>query len=315
MKLINLFFLFFLASCSSSSQHVCEIDTVLVDFLNTDVPYSIDKDNVDLTNVFNNRKVAYIGFVGENKKKLDFNIISIQRDSKNLLRYLVKGKTKIYSEKVKFFTGEFLLERQYKFSEKLDEDISHNNEILKQGFSILDYELNEDNNIKNAGVFKGKILISWYIDTSNKSNYDDTLDYIPSYTNCYFFGNWVGNNKNQKLLTSWSHYRIPCSGDLDIGAAEFSPNPKYNNQGWETYNSEISIEEEVIENQNNISAKIVDNDGYVNMRKEKSKHAKIIIKVESGEHVTILNQKEDWWFVLYKNKRGYIHKSRLKLIK
>ena len=107
MKLINLIFLFFLASCSSSSQHVCEIDAVLVDFLNTEIPYSIDKENVDLTEVFEGNQIAYLGFIGENKKKIDFYITYIERDPKNHLRYFVEGKTKIYSEKSKFFEGEF----------------------------------------------------------------------------------------------------------------------------------------------------------------------------------------------------------------
>ncbi|MBM0654943.1 hypothetical protein JMN11_14995 [Capnocytophaga genosp. AHN8471] len=34
---------------------------------------------------------------------------------------------------------------------------------------------------------------------------------------------------------NWGLHRIPCSGDLDYGAAEFSPNEKYYPYGWKDY--------------------------------------------------------------------------------
>lgn len=34
------------------------------------------------------------------------------------------------------------------------------------------------------------------------------------------------------------HFRVPyVSADFDLGAGEVSPNEKYNNKGWETYNN------------------------------------------------------------------------------
>ncbi|MCG8186787.1 SH3 domain-containing protein [Tenacibaculum finnmarkense] len=313
--MINIFVLFFLTSCSSSSQHTCRIDDVLNDFLNTDVSYSIDQGHVDLTNIFRDNKIPYIGFIGEKKKKIDIFITSIELDSKNPSHYLIEGSTQIYSEKTRHFIGKLLPDKQYKFSKKIDEDVSYSDSILKQDFSILTYELKENDSLNNAGIFKGNLLVSWYKDTSSNVHYDDTLDYIPSYTNCYFFGNWVNNDRDEKLITAWSHYRITCSGDLDIGAAEFSPNPKYYNQGWKFYNSEVITEENVIENSNDIIAKIIDEDGYVNMRLEKNKNSGIVCQVSSGSLVKVLNKTQEWWFVSYKNKIGYIHKSRLKLIK
>ena len=38
-----------------------------------------------------------------------------------------------------------------------------------------------------------------------------------------------------KKVANWSICRIPCSGDLDWGAAEFSPAPEYRKYGWEDY--------------------------------------------------------------------------------
>lgn len=310
MKLIKILILLFLFSCCSNAQNHCKLNDVIDDFLNTEVAYSEDETSVDLTDVFTNNTVPYIGFIGESKRKIDFFITLIKRDTINNNRYLIEGQTKVYSEITRNFKGELLLEKQYKFSKKLDEEVSYSDIILKQGFSILTYELKEDNNLDNRGVFKGKLMVSWYQDTDNNINYDDTLDYIPSYANCYFFGSWINKDKNEKILTAWSHYRIPCSGDLDIGAAEFSPNPKYYNQGWKLYSSE----EETI-NPNSEFAKIVDKDGYVNMREKNNTTSKILSQIQSGKLVEILEQKDEWWLVLYDNKKGYIHKSRLRLVK
>ncbi|MDO6676589.1 SH3 domain-containing protein [Tenacibaculum sp. 1_MG-2023] len=306
MKLIKILILLFLFSCCSNAQNHCKLNDVIDDFLNTEVPYSEDETSVDLTDVFTNSTVPYIGFIGESKRKIDFFITLIKRDTINNNRYLIEGQTKVYSESTRNFKGELLLEKQYKFSKKLDEEVSYSDIILKQGFSILTYELKED----NRGVFKGKLMVLWYQDTDNNINYDDTLDYIPSYANCYFFGSWINKDKNEKILTAWSHYRIPCSGDLDIGAAEFSPNPKYYNQGWKLYSSE-----EGTINPNSEFAKIVDKDGYVNMREKSNTTSKILSQIQSGKLVEILEQKDEWWLVLYDNKKGYIHKSRLRLVK
>ncbi|WP_148807340.1 hypothetical protein [Campylobacter concisus] len=42
--------------------------------------------------------------------------------------------------------------------------------------------------------------------------------------------------KAQIKPCAWGHYRIPNSGDLDVGAGEFSPNIKYLNNGWSDFN-------------------------------------------------------------------------------
>ena len=130
MKLIKILILLFLFSCCSNAQNHCKLNDVIDDFLNTDVPYFEDKKNVNLTDVFTNSEVPYIGFIGVSKRKIDFFITSIKRDTANNNRYLIEGQTKIYSENTRDFKGELLLEKQYKFSEKLDEEVSYSDIIL-----------------------------------------------------------------------------------------------------------------------------------------------------------------------------------------
>lgn len=65
-------------------------------------------------------------------------------------------------------------------------------------------------------------------------------------------------------------------------------------------------------------AKIVDKDGYVNVREKESANSKIIGKIKSGEVVFIFEDLDtDWLSVSYESKEdvsGYIHRSRIKYI-
>lgn len=59
--------------------------------------------------------------------------------------------------------------------------------------------------------------------------------------------------------------------------------------------------------------KIVDPDGYTNLRKDKNTSSEILQKVKSGEHIEVLDNTGDWFLVKTKEgKEGYIHKSRIK---
>jgi hypothetical protein len=44
---------------------------------------------------------------------------------------------------------------------------------------------------------------------------------------------WTANGASRVKVANWGEFRIPDSGDLDIGAGEFGPNPKYLKQGWD----------------------------------------------------------------------------------
>ncbi|WP_336963239.1 SH3 domain-containing protein [Chryseobacterium contaminans] len=58
---------------------------------------------------------------------------------------------------------------------------------------------------------------------------------------------------------------------------------------------------------------IIDPDGYTNLRKDKNTSSEVLQKVISGEHIEVLDNTGDWFFVKTKEgKEGYIHKSRIK---
>lgn len=69
-------------------------------------------------------------------------------------------------------------------------------------------------------------------------------------------------------------------------------------------------------------AKIIDKDGYVNLRKEEGIKSQVTGRIQSGEIVYVYDQDEknkDWLITDYQDKNGklltgYIHRSRLKYI-
>lgn len=95
------------------------------------------------------------------------------------------------------------------------------------------YEFHEEKSKKSCGLFKGKMYVLWYVDSDGKLQYDDIESYSDFYKNNQYEGTWVSANGKIKKIANWGEYRIPDSGDLDIGAGEFGANPKYKNQGWE----------------------------------------------------------------------------------
>ena len=105
--------------------------------------------------------------------------------------------------------------------------------INAQGIALASYFLKGDGGFQA----KGQMLIKWYIDSDKRLAYDDISEDEDMYANNLFCGECkVG--KAQIKPCAWGHYRIPNSGDLDIGAGEFSPSQKYINNGWSDFNKD-----------------------------------------------------------------------------
>ena len=59
--------------------------------------------------------------------------------------------------------------------------------------------------------------------------------------------------------------------------------------------------------------KIIDPDGFTNLRKDKTASSEILQKIKSGEHIEVSDNSGDWFLVKTKEgKEGYVHKSRIK---
>jgi len=93
----------------------------------------------------------------------------------------------------------------------------------------------EDKKLSATGIFEGKVLLRWYINNKGVFLFDDIEEYSDDYRNNQFVGTWTSYKTGVKKVANWGICRIPCSGDLDWGAAEFSPAPEYRKYGWEDY--------------------------------------------------------------------------------
>jgi hypothetical protein len=91
----------------------------------------------------------------------------------------------------------------------------------------------------------------------------------------------------------------------------FQKNKYYGYPSLEKYSKDYGLIQE--DNQEKVYSKIVDPDGFTNLRKDKNTSSQILQKINTGEQVEVLDQNGDWWLVVSKEgKKGYVHKSRIK---
>lgn len=91
----------------------------------------------------------------------------------------------------------------------------------------------------------------------------------------------------------------------------FQKNKYYGYASLEKYSKDYGLLQE--DNQEKIYSKIIDSDGYTNLRKDKNASSQILQKIKTDEQIEVLDQSGDWWLVVSKEgKKGYVHKSRIK---
>lgn len=70
----------------------------------------------------------------------------------------------------------------------------------------------------------------------------------------------------------------------------------------------------IYQKESNAIFTVQDADGYTNLRKDKNSSSQILQKINTGEQIDVLDQNGDWWLVISKErKKGYVHKSRIKI--
>jgi hypothetical protein len=174
------------------------------------------------------------GFIGNDYQRLKLKFLSVIKDSLSQNTYDVLGKSMVRNNIVGFH-GKIKITNVRKFvTMSLGVDDELKGKGLKGQFMIVgDYLFAEDATNSNSGVFKGKFRTDFYLDKNKKVYYDDIEMYSDGYTNNEFVGQWASYNDSKLIKRcNWGDYRIPNSGDFDIGAGEFSPNDKYLKYGW-----------------------------------------------------------------------------------
>lgn len=94
----------------------------------------------------------------------------------------------------------------------------------------------EDKRQQGSGHIEGKLVSNWYLDKKNIIQYNILDAASDGFDNNQCTATWTAYNWGTTKICNWGDYRIPDSGNLDIGAGEFYVNEKYLSNGWQFYN-------------------------------------------------------------------------------
>jgi hypothetical protein len=178
-------------------------------------------------------KTEFLGFIGTKFRRIDLEFVEVEK-IKDL--YKVVGFSIVSSNKCDF-DGEIRIKqiRELKSLHFGVDNIYKDSNIVVQGVLIAEYEFKENPQQKHVGVFNGVMTLWWYLDANNDLQYDNILIHTDSYSNNQYVGSWSEYGTDESRPCNWGEYRIPLSGDLDIGTKEFFPNSKYKDMGWDAY--------------------------------------------------------------------------------
>jgi len=181
-------------------------------------------------------KTDFLGYIGSKYRRIKIKYKTVKKNSVEKDKYDIIGYSIVGSNKCDF-KGYIRIEKIKELNTlKYGADDMYKDSSMKaQGILIGRYLFEENKSQNHVGVFKGIYLLYWYIDRKGKLRFDDIENYSDSYSNNEYTGTWTEYGKSESKICNWGEYRIPNSKDLDIGAGEFSPDPKYKEYGWEDY--------------------------------------------------------------------------------
>ena len=175
----------------------------------------------------------FLGFIGDNYQRLNIYFTSVYKNKMNPNLYHVTGISLVGNNKCDFEgTFELTQIRERKHMNYGVDNIYKDSGMKSQGILIGKYKFSEDPTQKHVGLFEGLVTLWYYIDKHGVLRYDDIREHSDGFRNNQWIGTWTEYNKSDSKICNWGTRRIPFSGDLDIGAGEFYPNPEYKKYGW-----------------------------------------------------------------------------------
>ena len=175
------------------------------------------------------------GFIGENFQRIRIKFVNVTRDKQSTGIYHIEGRSLVKNE-LDVFIGTIKITniRKTKQTHYGVDNQYKNHGIAGQYMILADYEFRENEKSAYAGTFEGVCRMDFYLDKNNRIHYDDIDLNADGYNNNQFVGQWINHKTKVIKRCNWGDFRIPNSGDLDIGAGEFSPNSKYVKYGWQS---------------------------------------------------------------------------------
>jgi hypothetical protein len=178
---------------------------------------------------------SVFGFIGQNYQRLRIKIISVRKLSNLSDTYSVSGRSMVNSV-VQEFTGTMkVTQARIRTDQRLGVHDEYKNKVRESGIVVGEYHFSESRRESSTGKFDGAFATYWYIDREGRLRYDDIESQADGFLDNQFVGNWTSYSTGAVKIANWGDFRIPLSGDLDIGAGEFSPDDKYLKFGWQSY--------------------------------------------------------------------------------
>jgi len=206
-------------------------DTTTKDFFNNikafdlSILWTIDSISDDTKE--NIKRAEPLGYIDTSYQRFYIHFSTVTKNISNPNEYLVHGKTRVNNTICDFNGTIKILEA------RVGNYVDFPN--YKTGYVICEVQFYENINQTESGSIKGKMLSQFIIDDHGKFNYDALMFVADSYFNNQFEGSWTSYKTNKSKKCNWGDYRIPDSGDLDIGVGEFCVADKYLQNGWQTY--------------------------------------------------------------------------------
>lgn len=179
-----------------------------------------------------------IGFIGDDYQRFYIHFTSIRQATDNRYKYIAEGKTRVRGT-IRPFKGTLMIK---KATIEKDDDMYVG---YTSGIAICDVKFYEDRGMTSTGSIFGTMRIGYLIDKTSRLKYNTLYYYADGFNNNSFEGTWTSYKTKVSKKCNWGDFRIPASGDLDIGAGEFSPNSKYFDNGWKSYILSIAGETEI----------------------------------------------------------------------
>lgn len=167
------------------------------------------------------------GYIGDDYQRFYICLDTIIKDKQAGSKYTTKGKW-MFSSNLSFFDGVIEIERIEK------EDVDSSSAFLEEPTRYIIHSRWKVTDRDTGDAIEGKMLSYCLYEDSIPLYYDDDFN-SDGHCNNQFVGEYVSANKSVNKTCCWGTYRIPNCGDLDVGACEFIPNPRYAERGWKSY--------------------------------------------------------------------------------
>ena len=174
-----------------------------------------------------------LGFIGDTYQRFQIHFTRVEPNAAIPGSYRVYGKTKV-RDNVCDFRGTLEVEWVEPVpSTDLPEWVDTTR--LRQFVLTGRYTFREHLDQSGAGILTGTFTTYAYRRHEGRLEYDGRRFVADDFRNHQFKGNWTSYRTGRTKVCNWSDYRIPDSGPLDVGAAEFGIARPYIGNGWENY--------------------------------------------------------------------------------